>query len=116
MWAEALVAYYKVLSWHLPGGTEEYHETLSHDSRCPGLDLNRAPTQYKSEASPLEPTRSVVTCQGCSNETHSGVRPGVVMGSSPSACAQWNVCLNTHADSSNGHCSFAQGIPRTGFI
>ena len=26
MWKEAVMAYFKVLSWHLNGGTEENHE------------------------------------------------------------------------------------------
>jgi hypothetical protein len=35
MWKEAVVAYFKVLSRHLPGGTEESHENSSF--RIPGL-------------------------------------------------------------------------------
>jgi hypothetical protein len=26
IWKEAVVDYFKVLSWHLPGGTEENHK------------------------------------------------------------------------------------------
>jgi hypothetical protein len=26
MWKEEVMAYFKVSSWHLPGGTEEYHK------------------------------------------------------------------------------------------
>jgi hypothetical protein len=33
---EPVMAYFKVLSWHLPEGTEEIHEKLSQDSRSPG--------------------------------------------------------------------------------
>jgi hypothetical protein len=32
MWKEAVVAYFKVLSRHSPGGTEENTKTLSQDS------------------------------------------------------------------------------------
>jgi hypothetical protein len=28
IWKEAAMAKFKVLSWHLPGGTEENHEKL----------------------------------------------------------------------------------------
>jgi hypothetical protein len=28
MWKEAVVDKFKILSWHLPGGTEEYYEIL----------------------------------------------------------------------------------------
>jgi hypothetical protein len=33
-------------SHQLLGGTDENHETLSQDSRCPGQDLNQASDSY----------------------------------------------------------------------
>jgi hypothetical protein len=42
----------EALCRHLPGGTEEDHEK-PQASRCPGRDLNRAPPEHKSRASPL---------------------------------------------------------------
>jgi hypothetical protein len=48
----------EVLSQHLPGGIEEYHEKPSQDSRCSGRDSKRAPPKYKSKALMLyEPFR-----------------------------------------------------------
>jgi hypothetical protein len=29
IWKEVVVAYFKVLSWHLPGGTEKNHKKTS---------------------------------------------------------------------------------------
>jgi hypothetical protein len=34
MWKEAVVAYFKVLSRHLPGGTENHHEKTSVKIAC----------------------------------------------------------------------------------
>jgi hypothetical protein len=48
IWNEAIVAYFKVLSRHLPGGTEENHGNLSQDSRSPGRDLNSEPSEYEA--------------------------------------------------------------------
>jgi hypothetical protein len=36
---------FKVLSRHLPGGTEENHENLSQDSRSPAESLNTRPPE-----------------------------------------------------------------------
>jgi hypothetical protein len=45
-WKEAVMAIFKVLLfWHLLGGTEENHETLSQDSQTPGLP-NTKPQLY----------------------------------------------------------------------
>jgi hypothetical protein len=46
---EAVVAYFKALSRHLAGGTEEDHENLSEDLRSPGRDLNPGPPKYEAE-------------------------------------------------------------------
>jgi hypothetical protein len=35
-------------SWYTPGRTDENHENLSHDIRCPGQDSNSAASEYKS--------------------------------------------------------------------
>jgi hypothetical protein len=48
VWKEVVMDYCKVLSQHLPEGTEECHENLS-----------LAPPEYKSEALLLEQTCSV---------------------------------------------------------
>jgi hypothetical protein len=39
---------FKVLSCHLPGGTEESHKTLSQDSWSLGQDLNLGPPECKA--------------------------------------------------------------------
>jgi hypothetical protein len=44
----------EVLSYDLPGGTEDNHENLSQDCPCPCRDSNRAPTEYKCRALPLD--------------------------------------------------------------
>jgi hypothetical protein len=46
MWKEAVLAYFKVLSWHSTEGIEENHKK-SQDIRCPGRYLNQAPPEYK---------------------------------------------------------------------
>jgi hypothetical protein len=38
--------YFKALSRHSPGGTEENHDNLSHDIRCPSWNLKSGPTEY----------------------------------------------------------------------
>jgi hypothetical protein len=43
----------EVLSWHLPGGTDETTKSLSQDDRCPGRDSNRKSTEHESRALPL---------------------------------------------------------------
>ena len=35
---------------------------VSQDSRCPGQNSNRAPTEHKSEAPPLQPSCLVFVC------------------------------------------------------
>jgi hypothetical protein len=39
---------FKVLSWHLPGGTEENHINLSQDSGSLSQDLNPGPPEYEA--------------------------------------------------------------------
>lgn len=39
---------FEVLSQHFPGRTEESHENVSQDRRCPCQDSNRAPPKYNS--------------------------------------------------------------------
>jgi hypothetical protein len=51
-----------LLSLHLPGGTEENHESLSQDSHCSSQDSNQAPHKHKSEALPVKPTCLVLFC------------------------------------------------------
>jgi hypothetical protein len=52
MWKEVVVVKFKLIN-HLPGATEESHEHLSKDSRCPGQYSNWTPLEYKSESLPL---------------------------------------------------------------
>jgi hypothetical protein len=42
------------LSFRPNGGTEESHETLNQEGRCRGRDSNRALSQYKFRALPLD--------------------------------------------------------------
>jgi hypothetical protein len=39
---------FKVLSWRLPGGTEENHKKLSQISWSLGRDLNLGPPEYEA--------------------------------------------------------------------
>jgi hypothetical protein len=48
---------FKVLSKHMPGGTDEYHNNM-HNSGCLSWYSNRAPSEYKLEALPLQLTCS----------------------------------------------------------
>jgi hypothetical protein len=43
---EVAVAYFNCLLWH-----EKKHETPREDNRCPALDLNRVPPEYRSVSS-----------------------------------------------------------------
>jgi hypothetical protein len=45
-----VLACFKVLSWHLPGRTEENHDNINEDSQCPNRNLKQAPPKCKSEA------------------------------------------------------------------
>jgi hypothetical protein len=56
---QAAVAWFKILSRHLPGGTEENHTHSYSDSRSPGLDLNLGPAEYEAAVLTTRPQRSV---------------------------------------------------------
>jgi hypothetical protein len=45
----------EILSWHLPGRTEENYEKLQLNSRCPSRDSNSIPFKHKLDALPLNP-------------------------------------------------------------
>jgi hypothetical protein len=45
IWKEVITAYFKVVSRHLPGGTDENHEN-SQGSLSPGRDLRLRPSEY----------------------------------------------------------------------
>jgi hypothetical protein len=49
MWKEAVMAQFKVLSWHLPGGIEENYKNLTQYSLSLGQDLNAGTAEYESE-------------------------------------------------------------------
>jgi hypothetical protein len=44
----------EVLYRHFPGGTEKSYTILNLDSRSSGRDSNRASSQHKSKAFPIE--------------------------------------------------------------
>jgi len=46
IWKELVVAYFKVLSWHLPVGAGEHHEDLSQETRYAGRCLQGLPPYY----------------------------------------------------------------------
>jgi hypothetical protein len=52
--------YFKVLSLHLSGGTEETVENLSQDCRSPGRDLNQEPPEYEAGVLSTRPRCSVL--------------------------------------------------------
>jgi hypothetical protein len=56
---KAVLAWFKVLSRHLPGGTQENHERLSQDSRSPVQDFNSGPPDYKAGVPTFRPRRFV---------------------------------------------------------
>jgi hypothetical protein len=47
IWKEADMVSFKVLSWHLPGGTGEKIKNLSQDSWSPDPDLNPRHPEHK---------------------------------------------------------------------
>jgi hypothetical protein len=51
---------FKVLLWHLPGGTEENHIKLNWDSQFPGQDFNPEPPEYKVGVLTTQPRCSVI--------------------------------------------------------
>jgi hypothetical protein len=53
------MAYFKLLSWNLPGGTEENHEHLNLDSLSPCRDLNPGPPEYEAGLLTTQPRCSV---------------------------------------------------------
>jgi hypothetical protein len=58
MLKESAVAKFQLVPRNISGRTEENTKNLSQDSRCPVRNSNWAPPEYKSEASPLDPTCS----------------------------------------------------------
>jgi hypothetical protein len=48
-----------ILCRHLPGGTEENHEILSHDSLSPDRDVKPGPPEHEAGALITRPPRSV---------------------------------------------------------
>jgi hypothetical protein len=49
---EAVVVYFKILSKHLPGKSEENNENLIQDSQSLGRELNSRTPEYKTVVSP----------------------------------------------------------------
>jgi hypothetical protein len=56
---EEVVAWFKVLYWYSPGGTQENNEKLSHDSRSPGRYLNPALSEHEAGVLTIWPQCSV---------------------------------------------------------
>jgi hypothetical protein len=54
-WSEAVVAYFKVLFQHLPGGTEENNEKVNQDKWSLGQYLNPGCREYKAGVLPTQP-------------------------------------------------------------
>jgi hypothetical protein len=54
------MAYFKILSQHLPGGTKENNEKVGEDSWCRGQTLNQAFLDHKSETLLLELTNEQI--------------------------------------------------------
>jgi hypothetical protein len=48
IWKKAVMAYLKVLSWHLLEGLRKNHKNVSQDSWSPGRDLNPGPSKYEA--------------------------------------------------------------------
>jgi hypothetical protein len=63
MWKEPIVAHFKVLSQHLPGGTEESHER-TQNSRFPGRDLNPGSPKHEAGVLITRPRCSVIQAVG----------------------------------------------------
>jgi hypothetical protein len=48
--ARVMIAYFKVLSWHLAGETKGNHEKPHQDSQCPSTDMNQKSPENRWEA------------------------------------------------------------------
>jgi hypothetical protein len=48
MWKEIVVTYFKLLSQHFPGGTEEVMKNLSEDSQFSSQDSDLVSYEYKA--------------------------------------------------------------------
>jgi hypothetical protein len=57
---KAVVAQFKVISRHAPGGTKIITKTLSQDSRSSGRDLKPGRPEYEARVFTTRPLRSVV--------------------------------------------------------
>lgn len=53
----------EVLSWYLPGGTEENHENFSEENRSPNRSLNLGHPKYEGKL-PTQPRRAVNPSSG----------------------------------------------------
>jgi hypothetical protein len=48
VWKETVVAFFNVLSWHLPRGTEKTTKIVGQDIRSLGRDFNPRPPEYEA--------------------------------------------------------------------
>jgi hypothetical protein len=60
IWKVAFVTNFKVLSGHLPGGTEEKHKIIGQDIRSPGIGLDPGPPEYEAGVLTTRSRRSIV--------------------------------------------------------
>jgi hypothetical protein len=56
---ETVIALFKVISRHFPGGTEKNHKDLTQDSRSPGRYLNLGTPEYEAEVLTTRLRRSI---------------------------------------------------------
>jgi hypothetical protein len=54
---EEIMAYFKALSQHLPGGIKETHENLGQDSQSLSSDSKLGPPKYETEVLTTQPQR-----------------------------------------------------------
>jgi hypothetical protein len=82
MWKEAVVAYFKVISRHLPRGTEENHEKSQpcsyRQSQAFGLDLiHLAPRQPSNLSTPEADLLHVWAEENSKHEEQTGDHPHI---------------------------------------
>jgi hypothetical protein len=47
IWKSAVTAYFKVLSWHSPGGTEKNNNKSQSGQLVSGINMNPEPLEYE---------------------------------------------------------------------
>jgi hypothetical protein len=62
---EEVSAWFEVLYWHLPGGTEVNHKNFSQDTNCPDRNLNPGPLEHDAEVVLDGDVRGIVMVCDC---------------------------------------------------